>query len=552
MSISLKLISSYNKCFSNGCISDLTQLNTANALKNDMFAFQAALTSTQNVKIKVDALSELSDYITIYQIKETYVQTAAYSECPDTDYLNNKQPGLYPDIMIPVTENTVLDIPKGSLYSFWIQMDIPQTASEGTFDITFKVIDENNDDVVSETLKLEIIDAILPDQKLIYTNWLHADCLASYYNVEVFSDRHWEIIDEYMKTAAKNGVNMLLTPVFTPPLDTAIGGERPTVQLVGVKKHDESYLFDFTLLDKWIAMAQKNGIKYFEISHLFTQWGALHAAKIIADCDGLKRRIFGWETDSLSDEYINFLREFITKLKAHMATLGLLNKMLIHFSDEPAAEHLETFKEIRRRLSDVVEGCMSGDALSDYSFYKTGAVSTPIVGTDHLQPFIDNGVEDLWCYTCCAEHVKVSNRFIAMSMNRNRVIGMQMYKYNIVGCLHWGFNFYYSRYSTKLIDPYVTNNGTGGWVPSGDAFSVYPADDGTALPSLHLLGFTQALYDMRALSLLESLTSKYEVNNLIDNVAQCFVTFEEFPRNDSFCEDFRFEVNKKIKKILKG
>lgn len=31
-------------------------------------------------------------------------------------------------------------------------------------------------------------------------------------------------------------MNMLYTPLFTPPLDTAVGGERMTVQLVGMEK----------------------------------------------------------------------------------------------------------------------------------------------------------------------------------------------------------------------------------------------------------------------------------------------------------------------------
>ena len=38
---------------------------------------------------------------------------------------------------------------------------------------------------------------------------------------------------------------MLLTPVFTPPLDTAIGGERRTVQLVDVHVTENGYTFGF-------------------------------------------------------------------------------------------------------------------------------------------------------------------------------------------------------------------------------------------------------------------------------------------------------------------
>lgn len=48
------------------------------------------------------------------------------------------------------------------------------------------------------------------------------------------------LIGNYMDAAVKCGVNMILTPVLTPPLDTAVGTERPTVQLVDIEVRDGS------------------------------------------------------------------------------------------------------------------------------------------------------------------------------------------------------------------------------------------------------------------------------------------------------------------------
>ncbi|UJF15626.1 hypothetical protein LZ578_11830 [Jeotgalibaca sp. MA1X17-3] len=76
----------------------------------------------------------------------------------------------------------------------------------------------------------------LPPQKLIHTEWFHTDGMISYYGVEVFSEDYWEWVEKYLVMAVEHGVNMILTPIVTPPLDTEIGGERPTVQLVGIKK----------------------------------------------------------------------------------------------------------------------------------------------------------------------------------------------------------------------------------------------------------------------------------------------------------------------------
>ena len=108
---------------------------------------------------------------------------------------------------------------------------------------------------------------------------------------------------------------MILTPQFTPPLDTAVGKERTTVQLVKVEKTADSYAFDFTDLERWIVMCKKNGIRYFEMSHLFSQWGAVAAPKIVGMVDGAEQVLFGWDTPAAGGEYEKFLRIYLPQLK---------------------------------------------------------------------------------------------------------------------------------------------------------------------------------------------------------------------------------------------
>jgi hypothetical protein len=91
--------------------------------------------------------------------------------------------------------------------------------------------------------------------------WFHYDSLADYYNVEIFSERHWEIIESFMKTYVEMGMNTILTPIFTPPLDTVIGGERPTVQLVDVTRENGKYTFGFDKLRRWCEMCRRVGVK---------------------------------------------------------------------------------------------------------------------------------------------------------------------------------------------------------------------------------------------------------------------------------------------------
>ena len=188
------------------------------------------------------------------------------------------------------------------------------------------------------------------------------------------------------------------------------------------------------------------------------------------------------------------------------------------------------------------------DALSDFEFYKTGAVSTPIPANTAIEPFIEANVPDLWVYYCCGQMVDVSNQFISMPSARNRVIAAQMYKYNIYGFLQWGYNFYYSQLSQYPINPYVINDSESAF-SAGDPFKVYPAPNGKPLDSIRYVVFAEAMQDLRAMQLLESLTSRENVMAIIEENSE--ITFSKFPHCPCYILSVREKINRAVEKALK-
>ena len=157
----------------------------------------------------------------------------------------------------------------------------------------------------------------------------------------------------------------------------------------------------------------------------------------------------------------------------------------------------------RKKMTEgLLDGWMVIDALSDYAFYERGLVEHPVPANNHIQPFADHGVPDLWTYYCCAQGVEVPNRFFSMPSARNRIMGLLMYLYEIKGFLHWGYNFYNSGFSRKHIDPFYDTHADYSF-PSGDAFLVYPGPDGEAYSSLRAQVQLEGLQDLRALQKLE-------------------------------------------------
>jgi hypothetical protein len=516
-------------------------------LSNEVYTFQIAYKWNSLLKkgVKLHVVSTIASSVTMYSVGLMPVEMPAYGD-HDDNVLRGK-PGMYPDILYPICPDGLVLLPH-QWRSLWITVNPKGKVPPGEYTIEVLFETKEGDLLARESFEIEIIGMELPKQKLIFTQWFHSDCIATWYKTEVFSEEHWKLLERYVKTAAAHGINMILTPVFTPPLDTAVGGERPTVQLVDVKKTQDTYSFNFDKLTRWVNMCKANGIEYFEISHLFTQWGAKHAPKIMADVDGEYKRIFGWETDAAGEDYKHFLDCFLPALVSYIKENGLADRCFFHISDEPGKDHLESYAKAGSIIMEHVKDFPVIDALSDYEFYKNGLVKNPIPANNHIEPFLENNVPNLWTYYCCGQYKKVSNRFIDMPSARNRIIGLQLYKFNIVGFLQWGHNFWYSHQSRYPIDPFRVADG-GFWVPAGDAYSVYPGEDGP-IESIRLDVFYDALQDLRALNLLEQYIGKEETIKLLEKDMGKPLTFDEYPKDAQWLLNKREEINKKLKEFI--
>ena len=135
---------------------------------------------------------------------------------------------------------------------------------------------------------------------------------------------------------------------------------------------------------------------------------------------------------------------------------------------------------------------------------------------------------------------------LAMPAARNRALGMQLYKYNIVGFLHWGYNFYNCCRSYSRINPFCDLSGNN-WVPAGDTFMVYPGQNGEPLVSTRFMVFAEGLYDMRAMQLCETYYSHDEVVKAIDEVAGIDVRFDNTICDAKTVLKIRDRINQMIK-----
>ena len=482
-------------------------------LSNERFHFQIAMQNDSDIiakllQIKITGLPE--EYITIRMAE---LVPAGYVYPTVDDYYISTKTGMFPDLLKPFGKKGLV-LTCRQWRSVWVTIHSEKGIPAGNYQLDIQILTPEQTVLGKCSYALEVREERLPECDLKLTNWMHYDCIAHRHNVEPFDDAFYGIFEKYLEAYVLNGQNMLLTPLFTPPLDTLVGGERRTAQLVDVKKTGNEYSFSFEKLKKFILFVMARGIKYIEFSHLFTQWGGECCPKIIAETENGIQKIFGWETKAASEEYIAFLSALLPALMCCMEELGVADKCYFHLTDEPHIEHLENYKKCREIVKKYIKKRPIMDALSNDIFYENGLVDIPVAVTDSYSSFKKFDAPEMFVYYCCIPcHDYYSNRALGMPLQRTRILGWQLYASGVQGFLHWAFNFYNTAFSLEEIDPYADTT-AGGMFPSGDSFIVYPAQDGVLL-TIRAETIREALQDYRLCMLVAERHGKKQVQDLL-------------------------------------
>ena len=482
----------------------------------------------------------------------------------DDNYLT-KQPGFLPDLLQPMDSDVIRPI-VNQYRALWIDFPGLEVSHAGTYTIQLHITPDEGLEAMGNlieipnreslfhtvTLNLVVLPSQLPVQRTLHTEWIHVDSLCDYYNVPAYSEAHWEQIDHLIEMAVKeHAVNLLLTPVFTLALNTGFGLERTNTQLIDVDIRNGEYTFGFDKLVRWCEICRKHNVPNLEISHLFSQWGAIYSPKVVASTPDGEKNIFGWHVQACEPEYKRFLSALLPQLCDVLKNNGYDNKhVYFHISDEPFAAmgHDQTYLAAKEMLKGLIDDYIIIDALSDYSLYENGICEHPVPTSDHFYEFYEKGFDDPWVYYCVAQANKVPNRFMSMPSARSRIMGVLMYRYNINGFLHWGYNYYNDMYSTQKQNPFFQTS-SNHCFPSGDAYLVYPGDHNMPWSSIRAEVIRESFDDIRLLQLLESLIGREAVLSMIQ-AHMGSISFFEYPTDASVLLSFHEAVCAEIEKHL--
>jgi hypothetical protein len=383
-------------------------------------------------------------------------------------------------------------------HAFWLTVDVARSCRPGLRKVRLAV--DLGGRVRRHELTVQVHDVALQRRRdFPVTHWFYADALLDRYGLRAWSEAFWPVFRRYVRDVVAHGQDVLYVPVFTPSLD---GVKRPT-QLARVRRiGPDRYRFDFGDVRKWIRTACRCGIRRFEFSHLFTQWGAANAIRVYHG-QGLDERLL-WrpDTPAAGRTYRRFLAQYLPALERFCRREGILDRSFFHVSDEPhGPAHRRNYARARGVLAELAPWMRVMDALSEVEFAREGLVDMPVASIRAVSDFHKADIP-CWAYFCCGPRGKYLNRLMDTPLSKIRMAGWLLYSCGAMGFLHWGYNYWYRSQTRQMIDPFTVSDGLRGpgWA-HGDPFVVYPGPDGP-IDSVRWEVFAESLQDFALLQTL--------------------------------------------------
>jgi len=143
----------------------------------------------------------------------------------------------------------------GAVQSVWVTVNVPKDPSAGKYTGTLAIaaIGVKKTDVPVE---LTVLGHTLPDTRdfqTVVSLYQSAETIAVHYNVPLWSDKHFELLEASWRLQGRFGNNTLVVPLVN---ETMFGNEDSWIPWI--RKADGSYNYDFTAYRRIVRLAMKH------------------------------------------------------------------------------------------------------------------------------------------------------------------------------------------------------------------------------------------------------------------------------------------------------
>nr|MBQ4317798.1 DUF4091 domain-containing protein [Clostridia bacterium] len=396
--------------------------------------------------------------------------------------------------------NTVLELKKNEVRAIWVEVKIPETATAYTctlkpalylsefFRPEFKVAEGE--------VNIEILDYVMPkasEHKFHLDLWQHASNIARKHETPMWSDEHFAVLEQYIKSLGELGQKAVTLIVSEIPwsgqscfLENRMAANLFEYSIVPISKtYNGKFSYDFTKMQRYIDICAKYGIdreiSLYGLANIWTK-ADVGLGQVAPDYpDGIRLRYFD-EGDGCY-KYMTKASEidaYIKALEQYFITTGQMDKVRLA-ADEPG--NIEAYRKSLGHIFEIAPSFKCKAAINHAEFIPEFGNEVydfaPSLGSlskeyDKMMEYKRTmaGKRFLW-YVCCGP--LYPNTFLRSDLCESYFIGVLTSYANLDGFLRW-------NYTVWNDDPRADIR-YGNW-QAGDINFVYPAYNGAPLLTL--------------------------------------------------------------------
>jgi len=365
---------------------------------------------------------------------------------------------LVADVIDHVTPT--LDIKARTTQPVWVSVKVPREyIIQGMYRGTVTVKEDGK--ILAELpLTVTVKNRTLPapkDWAFHLDLWQNPYAISRYYNVEPFSEEHFELMRPIMQRYADAGGKVITASIMHKPWNGQTYDPFESM-VTWMKKADGSWWFDYTVFDKWVEFMMSLGIKKEIGCYSMVPWRL--SFQYFDQASNTFKYFSGKPGEPAYEEFwIRMLKSFALHLKEK----GWFEITHIAMDERSMKDMLATIAVIKKADKDFkisLAGSNHKELLEPLDDYCVGLAQT-FSAEDIAKRKAQGKVTTF--YTCCAE--ARPNTFTFSPPAEAEYLGWYAAREGLDGYLRWALNSWVEK---PLHDSRFTN-----WA-AGDTYILYP------------------------------------------------------------------------------
>jgi len=395
---------------------------------------------------------------------------------------------------------SVAEIPSGDARAVWCEVKVPEHTPAGKYPCKVSVfkgqVFEEEEKTGECSITLEVLDYVMPkpsEYRMYLDLWQHNSNIARKADVPLWSDDHFEVMEEYVKSLAQLGQKAVTLIVSEIPwsgqscfYETKLNANMFEYSIIPIKKTADGFEYDFSKMQRYIDLCAKYGIKdeislyglanvwkfeeygYGKVSedypdavrirYLDTADGCYRYMKNASDIDAYIKALENYFITTGQIDKVRLAADEPADIEAYKKSLGHLRSVAPAFKFKAAINHAEFIGEFGEEVYDFVPyiRCLAGEYDKIMEYKRTM-----------------EGKRFLW-YVCCGP--LFLNTFLCSDLCESYYIGVLTSFLGMDGFLRWNY--------TVWPDDPRNDIRCGRYWKAGDYNFVYPGYNGKPLLSI--------------------------------------------------------------------